>query len=121
MLISTIRSIDDVEDESSLRRGSPSAHVKFGLALTINAGNYAYFLALRDIIDLGTKAGGGSVVNEMVRIFTEGMAELHAGQGIEIWWREYRSCPKVTDYLHMLEQSECCSFAFKLPVPYSHC
>jgi len=63
MLISTIRSIDDVEDESSLRRGSPSAHVKFGLALTHHAGNYAYFLALRDIIDLGTKAGGGSVVN----------------------------------------------------------
>lgn len=37
--------IDDIEDESDMRRGRPAAHTQFGLALTINSGNYMYFLA----------------------------------------------------------------------------
>ena len=39
--------IDDIEDSSELRRGQPSAHIKFGLALTINSANLAYFEALQ--------------------------------------------------------------------------
>ncbi|KAL3762380.1 hypothetical protein ACHAW5_000642 [Stephanodiscus triporus] len=38
--------IDDVEDDSKLRRGAPVAHAIFGTAPTINAANYVYFLAL---------------------------------------------------------------------------
>ena len=38
--------IDDIEDNSKLRRGIPVAHSIFGVATTINSANYAYFLAL---------------------------------------------------------------------------
>lgn len=38
--------IDDIEDNSKLRRGIPVAHSIFGIPTVINGANYAYFLAL---------------------------------------------------------------------------
>lgn len=45
--------IDDIEDHSVLRRGMPVAHKIYGVPLTINCANYAYFIALKKITDLG--------------------------------------------------------------------
>lgn len=45
-------SIDDVEDESVLRRGVPAAHHIYGTPQTINCANYVYFLALSEISKL---------------------------------------------------------------------
>ena len=44
--------LDDIEDSSILRRGMPVAHAVFGIPLTINAANYAYFLALQKALQL---------------------------------------------------------------------
>lgn len=41
--------LDDIEDGSGLRRGAPTAHKVFGEALTINAANYLYFIALEKV------------------------------------------------------------------------
>jgi geranylgeranyl diphosphate synthase type 3 len=38
--------VDDIEDNSKLRRGIPVAHSIFGIPTVINGANYAYFLAL---------------------------------------------------------------------------
>jgi geranylgeranyl diphosphate synthase type 3 len=39
--------IDDIEDNSKLRRGIPVAHSIFGIPSVINTANYVYFLALQ--------------------------------------------------------------------------
>lgn len=57
-------SIDDVEDESVLRRGVPAAHHIYGTPQTINCANYVYFLALNEIAKLN-KAN-------MITIYTGG-------------------------------------------------
>ena len=41
--------IDDVQDESTSRRGRPTLHRQLGVPLAINAGNYMYFRALEFI------------------------------------------------------------------------
>jgi geranylgeranyl pyrophosphate synthase len=38
--------IDDIEDGSSMRRGRPALHVKVGVPLALNAGNWLYFWGL---------------------------------------------------------------------------
>lgn len=38
--------IDDIEDDSDIRRGAPSSHKVFGIPATINSANYVYFQAL---------------------------------------------------------------------------
>jgi geranylgeranyl diphosphate synthase type 3 len=45
--------IDDIEDNSILRRGIPVAHSIYGVAGTINAANYTLFIALEKVQKLG--------------------------------------------------------------------
>jgi len=45
--------IDDIEDNSKLRRGVPVAHSIFGVPSVINTANYVYFLALERCMSLG--------------------------------------------------------------------
>ena len=45
--------IDDIEDNSKLRRGVPVAHSIFGVPSVINTANYVYFLALERCLGLG--------------------------------------------------------------------
>ena len=42
-----VDSIDDIEDNSNLRRGVPVAHNVYGVPATINCANLVYFEALR--------------------------------------------------------------------------
>lgn len=45
--------IDDIQDNSILRRGIPVAHSIYGVASTINAANYAMIVALEKCLELG--------------------------------------------------------------------
>ncbi|EKX34217.1 hypothetical protein GUITHDRAFT_147398 [Guillardia theta CCMP2712] len=64
--------IDDIEDNSKLRRGTPVAHVVYGVPQTLNTANYVYFLALNDLTKLGN--------SQAVEIFIKEMLNLHRGQ-----------------------------------------
>lgn len=82
--------IDDIEDNSCLRRGFPVAHSVYGIANTLNAANYVFFLALERCQQLGHP--------DAVHVYTEQMLELHRGQGMEIYWRENIICPTESEY-----------------------
>ena len=86
--------IDDIQDKSDLRRGGPTAHKIFGEALTINSGNYVYFLALRELSTLKRL--------DVVEIFTTEMLALHRGQGMDIFWRDTLTCPTEEEYFGMV-------------------
>lgn len=87
--------IDDIQDGSQLRRGFPAAHCIFGTAQSINAANYAYFLAQQELIHLNDPS-------EAVRIYNEEMLNLHRGQGIELFWRDSMTVPTEDQYLLMI-------------------
>ncbi|XP_033643974.1 geranylgeranyl pyrophosphate synthase-like [Asterias rubens] len=86
--------IDDIEDNSYLRRGIPVAHSIFGMAQTINAANYVYFLGLQKTTELQH--------SEATRIFMEQLILLHQGQGMDIWWRDTFVCPTEEEYKEMV-------------------
>jgi geranylgeranyl diphosphate synthase type 3 len=50
--------MDDVEDNSELRRGLPVAHTVYGVPQTINTANYVYFLAVQELLKLETMTEG---------------------------------------------------------------
>ena len=87
--------IDDIQDGSQLRRGFPAAQCIFGTAQSINAANYAYFLAQQELIQLDNPG-------EAFRIYNEEMLNLHRGQGIELFWRETMTIPTEDEYLLMI-------------------
>ncbi|KIW28773.1 uncharacterized protein PV07_04647 [Cladophialophora immunda] len=88
--------IDDVQDNSVLRRGIPVAHNIFGTAQTINSANYVYFLALQELLHLENK-------DEAMEIFTTELLNLHRGQGMDLYWRDTLTCPTEDDYLEMVQ------------------
>jgi geranylgeranyl diphosphate synthase, type III len=88
-------SIDDVEDNSVLRRGIPVAHNIFGTAQTINSANYVYFLALQEIRKLSNPVA--------MDIYTEELLNLHRGQGMDLFWRDSLTCPTEEEYLEMVD------------------
>lgn len=86
--------VDDVEDNSNLRRGVPVAHNIFGVAQTINSANYVYFRALQELVKLDNP--------KCLVIYTDELLNLHRGQGMDLYWRENIACPTEADYLEMV-------------------
>ncbi|CCI44927.1 unnamed protein product [Albugo candida] len=87
--------IDDIEDNSDLRRGRPVAHHIYGIPATINCANYVYFLSLQRCQELQNTRAMSTYVTEMLR--------LHQGQGLDIYWRDQCACPSIEDYLEMVK------------------
>ncbi|KAL4796622.1 putative geranylgeranyl diphosphate synthase [Aspergillus venezuelensis] len=87
--------LDDLEDESTLRRGKPATHTIFGASQTINSANYQLIRALQHISELD--------VSESLHIFIEELQNLYIGQSMDLYWTSNVICPSVDEYLHMIE------------------
>ncbi|KAL7567624.1 hypothetical protein ACA910_000218 [Epithemia clementina (nom. ined.)] len=87
--------IDDIEDNSKLRRGIPVTHSIFGVPATINTANYVYFLALE-------KVHNGLQNPQATQVFVQELLNLHRGQGHDIQWRDSIQCPTEQEYLTMI-------------------
>lgn len=87
--------IDDIEDNSKLRRGIPTAHLVYGVPWAINCGNYVYFKAMERCTQLGSANATHHFLQEMIR--------LHHGQGFEIYWRDSNICPTEEEYIRMVK------------------
>lgn len=88
--------IDDIQDNSKLRRGIPVAHSVYGVATTINSANYVYFHCLARVAALQDPRA--------VDVFTRQLLELHRGQGMDIYWRDAVECPSESQYRAMVKR-----------------
>lgn len=86
--------IDDIEDDSTLRRGKPTAHLIYGSPYVINSSNYVYFLALQDVLALDDP--------HCVTAFNEELLNLHRGQSMDLYWRENLVVPSEEEYINMV-------------------
>jgi len=89
---------DDVMDEAQLRRGAPSANVRWGNNVAILAGDYLFATASRLVSRLGPDA---------VRIIAETFAQLVTGQ-----MRESQGAANAPDpiqhYLKVVQEKTAC-------------
>lgn len=76
--------VDDVQDGSKMRRGQPSLHLKHGLPIALNVGNWLYFHPLEIIASLGL-----SDAKELAlyRIYHRTLLRAHLGQALDIGLR----------------------------------
>ncbi len=81
--------IDDIEDQSPLRRGEASIHLRYGTDLAINAGNTLYFLPLLLLENHPhlSIAQRERVYQVMIRQYVR----THFGQGMDIYWSKFVS------------------------------
>jgi geranylgeranyl pyrophosphate synthase/predicted secreted hydrolase len=81
--------VDDVEDESTIRRGGPTCHCVYGTAHAINAGTAAYFLAEPPVLDEALPA---EKKLRIYRLYFDAMRAGHAGQAIDLAGLEGVAC-----------------------------
>ncbi|KAJ5908816.1 terpenoid synthase [Penicillium taxi] len=86
--------IDDIQDNSLLRRGSPAAHAIFGIAQTINSASLLLMKALKAATSLSPDA---------VSIFTKSLIEGHIGQGMDLHWTNQTKIPTGEEYFTMVD------------------
>lgn len=97
--------MDDVEDNSELRRGLPVAHSIYGVPQTINTANYVYFLAMKELLKLNTSespSNGKHKFVDVMSVVTDELLDLHRGQGMDMFWRDTLKCPTEEEYVHMV-------------------
>lgn len=78
--------VDDVEDNSQLRRGVVAAHVIYNIPMTINTANYMYFEAMNLLRNISSDELTRS---KLMAIYNEELQNLHRGQGLDIYWRDH--------------------------------
>jgi geranylgeranyl pyrophosphate synthase len=116
--------VDDIEDDSKLRRGKPCLHLIYGTDVAINAGNGMlhlcfnsqplhsllivivsvsgmYFFPLVVFRDLKKKGFADATINKCYELYSEEMIKLHFGQGLDIWWHTGKGNPSADEYLQM--------------------
>lgn len=95
--------IDDIEDQSELRRGKPCTYKLFGLDIAINTGNAMYYFPLLPLIKNRNKIQT-TILNKAYEIYVQEMINLSFGQAMDIAWHKgLANADKIDeqDYLQM--------------------
>jgi geranylgeranyl diphosphate synthase type 3 len=90
--------IDDIQDNSVLRRGISAAHTIYGVPRTFNAANYVQFIGLNRVQSLNHP--------KAITLCTEHILDMYHGQGMEIYWRDNYTCPSMAEYQEAVKRSK---------------
>ncbi|KAJ4352421.1 uncharacterized protein N0V89_007769 [Didymosphaeria variabile] len=97
---------DDIEDGSTLRRGSPAAHTIFGIAQTMNSAGWQVVEAIVEMQKLKD--------DSTFEICLKELSNMYTGQGHDISWSTNIVCPTLGEYLKMVDYSKSSSVDFIL-------
>jgi len=86
--------IDDIEDNSIMRRNQPCSHIKYGIPLAINSGYFSIFKTLIVIQENFNK----QILNNII----EYLYYIHQGQGMDIYYTQHKIIPSLEDYTKMM-------------------
>jgi geranylgeranyl pyrophosphate synthase len=88
--------LDDIQDDSELRRGSPTTHRVFGSAQCINSATYLVVHAAQRVHNVGRDHP------DFTNVFLDGLAELAKGQSWDLKWKHDARCLSVQEYMAMI-------------------
>lgn len=79
--------VDDIEDESELRRGKPCSHEVYGVDIAVNAGNTMYYLPLLPLMEK-RETIQPKKLRDLYEVYTQEMINLSMGQAMDIAWHK---------------------------------
>jgi len=107
--------VDDIEDNSKVRRGKKAVHKVHGIPLSLNAGNWMYFAALEQISALSLTPDGELAV---YREATKTLSDCHRGQALDLGLRlgdvTRREVPQVVAETSLLKTGALMAFSMSL-------
>lgn len=76
--------VDDIEDNSRMRRGEECIHLRYGLDVSLNAANTLYYLPYLLFADHPHLSDRQRL--ELYKIMVKHAVRAHFGQGLDIYW-----------------------------------
>jgi geranylgeranyl pyrophosphate synthase len=73
--------IDDIQDDSALRRGEPALHRRFGVPVALNTGNWLYFLPLALLSRMGLS---DTLTLRLYADISDAVLLCHKGQALDL-------------------------------------
>jgi len=92
----TVRLIDDVQDETRIRHGKPTANVIFGVPLTINDGMLSTTQLMQHLLEFNDA--------QAMKVFLEEYKLMWEGQGEQLQWTQDKRCPSLDEVVKMSEK-----------------
>ena len=89
--------IDDIQDNSLLRRNNPCAHIKYGVPYALNAGYMTIFKILTEV-NKSTELSDAAKHKIVENIYY-----THMGQGMDIYYTVNKHVPSLEEYYKMME------------------
>jgi geranylgeranyl diphosphate synthase type 3/geranylgeranyl diphosphate synthase type I len=87
---------DDLEDGSKFRRGADAVHIKYGLDVANNLGDFMYFFPLVAVMD--SEKLSEEKKTKFLSIYAKEMLRVTTGQAADIAWHRFLVDPtKVTE------------------------
>lgn len=83
--------VDDIEDDSQVRRGEPTLHRKFGMPVALNAGNWLYFWQLHELRTLNFAP---ETELQLYRYCMNMYVRAHCGQAFDVGMPVDKVAPK---------------------------
>ncbi|KAM5528310.1 geranylgeranyl pyrophosphate synthetase [Fusarium oxysporum f. sp. phaseoli] len=87
--------LDDIQDNSPLRRGVPAAHAVFGTAQSINSATFMFVKA--------TDAVRSALSPAALMALLNGLEVLFLGQSWDLYWKHNLQCPTEGEYVRMVD------------------
>ncbi|PWY81612.1 terpenoid synthase [Aspergillus sclerotioniger CBS 115572] len=87
--------LDDIQDESELRRGNAATHLIYGAPQSINSATY---MITRVSQLLHTSQ------NASLPIYFEELENLFIGQSWDLHWKFHKKCPSENEYFEMVDR-----------------
>ena len=73
--------VDDIQDGSTLRRGAPALHIRYGVPLALNVGNWLYFWPFELIKKAGLSTEGEVIAYKRCQRM---LLRAHFGQALDV-------------------------------------
>jgi ophiobolin F synthase len=87
--------LDDIEDNSPLRRGKAATHLVFGQSQAINSANFMFVRAVQEARKLSNP--------EAVDVVLEELERLYIGQSWDLFWKHNLISPTEEAYMSMVD------------------
>ncbi|OHW90465.1 geranylgeranyl pyrophosphate synthase [Colletotrichum incanum] len=87
--------LDDIQDDSPMRRGKTATHLIFGQAQAINSANFLYVRVVQEVHATRNTA--------LMDILLEELEDLHVGQSWDLYWKYNLRWPSEAEYFSMID------------------
>lgn len=87
--------LDDIQDNSPMRRGKTATHLVFGEAQAINSATFLYVRVVQEVQATGNVA--------LMSVVLEELEDLHVGQSWDLYWKYNLKWPTMDEYFSMID------------------